>query len=517
MQKQGLVYLIGAGPGDPGLFTLKGKKVLEKAEVVVYDRLIGQEILDYANPGAEFIYVGKASSDHALPQEEINKLLVEKAQQGKTVARLKGGDPFVFGRGGEEALYIREHGVDFEIVPGITSAVAVPAYAGIPVTHRDATSSFAVITGHEKPGKAESSIQWDKIATGIGTLVFLMGVENLGFIVANLTAAGRNPDTPVALIRRGTFPDQAVVSGTLADIVAKVKQAAFKPPAIIIVGETVNLRSALQWRENKPLWGAKILVTRARSQASELLEQIREAGGEALEFPSIEIVRETDLKPLYEAFTRLAEYDWIIFTSINGVDIFFEELRQQKVDIRQLQGIKICAIGPATADRLVNLGLLVDLMPAEFRAEGIISELESLLQPGEHILIPRAEGAREILPQHLQACGAVVDEVILYRAVAASHVNPHHLAEIRQGKADYITFTSSSTVSNFVNIIGAENIKAFDQRVKVACIGPITAATARDKGFTVDIMPDKYTIAALLEAIIQNHRDRDTEPSSSNR
>jgi uroporphyrinogen III methyltransferase/synthase len=345
MTKQGFVYLIGAGPGDPGLFTIKGMKILAKSDVVIYDRLIGQEILDYARKDAELIYVGKASSDHALPQDEINKLLVQKAQEGKIVARLKGGDPFVFGRGGEEALYVHEHGLEFAIIPGITSAVAVPAYAGIPVTHRDVASSFAVITGHEKPGKEVSSIQWDKIATGIGTLVFLMGVENLEFIVTNLVNAGRNQNTPVALVRRGTFPDQAVLSGTLANIVSKVQQADFKSPAIIIVGETVNLRTELKWRENSPLWGAKILVTRARAQASELVERIRDEGGEALEFPSIEIVKESDLNALYGAFEAINDYAWIIFTSVNAVDIFFEELNQQGIDIRQLQGIKICAIG----------------------------------------------------------------------------------------------------------------------------------------------------------------------------
>ena len=248
MAEQGFVYLIGAGPGDPGLFTIKGQQILEKADVVIYDRLIGQEILDYARPDAEMIYVGKASSRHALPQDDINQLLVEMARPGKIVARLKGGDPFVFGRGGEEAQYVRQHGIRFEVVPGITSAVAVPAYAGIPVTHRDATSSFAVITGHEKPGKQVSSIQWDKIATGIGTLVFLMGVENLESIVSNLLQAGREPDTPVALIRRGTFPDQEVVSGTLYDILAQAKQAELQPPAIIVVGETVRLRDELKWR-----------------------------------------------------------------------------------------------------------------------------------------------------------------------------------------------------------------------------------------------------------------------------
>jgi uroporphyrinogen III methyltransferase/synthase len=507
MHKRGFVYLIGAGPGDPGLFTIKGKKVLEKADVVVYDRLIGQEILGYANKEAELIYVGKSSGNHALPQDQINEVLVQKALEGKIVARLKGGDPFVFGRGGEEALYIRAHGIDFEIVPGITSAVAVPAYAGIPVTHREATSSFAVITGHEKPGKAVSSIQWDKISTGIGTLVFLMGVENLEFIVTNLMATGRNQDTPVALIRRGTYPDQEVISGTLKDIVNKVKEANFQPPAIIIVGETVNLRDDLKWRENKPLWGTKILVTRARAQASGLLERIRDEGGEAIEFPSIEIVKESNLSALHSAFDVMYKYSWIIFTSVNAVNIFFEELRQRKKDIRQLNGIKICAIGPATYAELVNRGLLVEFVPEEYRAEGIIDHLKTRIEPEDQILLPRAEGAREILPESLRDLGAIVDEVIIYRAVASAHINLSLLEEIRKGQVDYITFTSSSTVSNFVKIIGSEYIDDFNSRVKVACIGPITAQTARENGFTVDIMPNQYTINDLFNAIVQDYKE----------
>lgn len=511
MAQKGFVYLIGAGPGDPGLFTIKGMKTLAQADVIVYDRLIGQEILDYARKDTEFVYVGKASSNHALPQEEINQLLAEKAQEGKVVARLKGGDPFVFGRGGEEALYLRQHGLDFEIVPGITSAVAVPAYAGIPVTHRDATSTFAVITGHEKPGKEESSIQWSKIATGIGTLVFLMGLENLEFIVTNLINAGRDQETPVALIRRGTFPDQEVLCGTLADIVAKVQQAAFKPPAIIIVGETVNLRDQLQWRENKPLWGTKIVVTRARPQSSGLLEQIRQEGGETIEFPSIEIVKETDLTRLYTAFAAIGSYSWIIFTSVNSVDIFFEELVGQAIDIRQLHGIQICAIGPATAERLAAKGLVVDIVPEEFRAEGIIEKFQTLIKPGDLILLPRAEGARAILPDSLRKLGAAVDEVILYQAAPASHVNPSNMQKIKNGEVDYITFTSSSTVNNFVNIIGSQYIQDFNNRVKVACIGPVTARTAEANGFTVNIIPEQYTIEALLKAIIQDHQAKNRE------
>lgn len=506
MAKTGYVYLIGAGPGDPDLFTIKGKKAMEKAEVVVYDRLIGQEILDYAPRNAEMIYVGKASSNHALPQEDINKLLVQKAQEGRIVARLKGGDPFVFGRGGEEAQYIHQHGIDFEVIPGITSAIAVPAYAGIPVTHRDTTSSFAVITGHEKPGKQVSSIHWDKIATGIGTLVFLMGVENLEFIVSNLINAGRSEQTPVALIRRGTYPDQEVISGTLADIVKKVREARFHPPAIIIVGETVRLREELRWREKRPLWGAKIVVTRARAQASDLLERIRYEGGQAIEFPSIEIVPREDLTSLYNVFKKIGQYAWIVFTSVNTVDIFFTQLRGQGIDIRNLGGSRICAIGPATAARLNSLGIMVDLIPEDFQAEGIIAGLKQHLKPQDRVLLPRAQGARAILPDSLRVLGAIVDEIIVYRSEPASHLDDELLKEIKEGNFDYITFTSSSTVDNFVNIIGQDNIIAIDERVKVACIGPITAQTARDKGFTVDIIPAQFTIDALLDAIISDRR-----------
>ncbi len=508
MAEQGFVYLIGAGPGDPGLFTIKGQQILEKADVVIYDRLIGQEILDYARPDAEMIYVGKASSRHALPQDDINQLLVEMARPGKIVARLKGGDPFVFGRGGEEAQYVRQHGIGFEVVPGITSAVAVPAYAGIPVTHRDATSSFAVITGHEKPGKQVSSIQWDKIATGIGTLVFLMGVENLESIVSNLLQAGREPDTPVALIRRGTFPDQEVVSGTLYDILAQAKQAELQPPAIIVVGETVRLRDELKWRERGRLWGTRVVVTRARAQASKLVQDIRDEGGEAIEFPAIEIVRQEDLSVLRKALARLEQYTWIIFTSVNAVNIFFGELMAGKIDIRDLKGIKMGAIGPATAAQLTDRGLKVDLIPEEYQAEGIVAGLASLISSTDRILLPRAQGARDILPISLRAMGAVVDEVIIYRAETASRVDAARLQTLQDGDFDYISFTSSSTVTNFVNIIGRDNIIPINAKVRVACIGPITARTAEDHGFTVDIMPDRYTIDALLDAIIADRASR---------
>ncbi|MEN6462730.1 MAG: uroporphyrinogen-III C-methyltransferase [Syntrophomonas sp.] len=500
--KNGRVYLIGAGPGDPGLLTLKGKKLLEKADVVVYDRLVGDRILAFASPQAELIYVGKVSGHHALSQEQINELLVEKASHGKVVARLKGGDPFLFGRGGEEALFVREHGLDFEVVPGITSAIAVPAYAGIPVTHRDATSSFAVITGHEKPDKTASSIKWKEIANGIGTLVFLMGVENLGFIVENLINNGRDPNTPVALVRWGTLPEQEVLTGTLENIVNKVKESSFKPPAIIVVGEVVDLRQDLSWIEKKPLWGKRIVVTRSRKQASILADRIVELGGEAIEFPTIEICKEPDLSELYSCFSHIEDYSWMIFTSVNTVDIFFGELKLKGYDIRNLKGIKICAIGPATRERLQSIGLQVDIVPQEYKAEGIIEELEGNIQVGQLVLLPRARGARGILPESIRQMGAQVDEVFLYQAVPAIGISNNTLNSIINGQVDLITFTSSSTVTNFVTMVGEENLKNITTRVKVACIGPITADTARKHGFTVDIMASHYTIDGLLEAIL---------------
>lgn len=504
MMNKGLVYLVGAGPGDPGLFTLKGKKVLEKAEVVVYDRLVGEQILDMADPQAELIYVGKEAGRHALAQEEINDLLVRQACEGKTVVRLKGGDPFLFGRGGEEALYLRRNAIDFEVIPGITSAIAVPAYAGIPVTHREATSSFAVVTGHEKPDKAESSIRWRELAGGIGTLVFLMGVENLPFICANLIKYGRDPATPVALIRWGTLPEQEVLTGRLDNIVRRVEENSFRPPAVIVVGEVVNLREELKWLENKPLWGKKIVVTRARSQASVLVEAILELGGQPIEFPSIEIRREENLGSLYNALKNITRYQWIIFTSVNAVEIFFAQLNHFNMDIRDLKDIHIAAIGPATRQEVQKRGIKIRVVPDEYRAEGILEELKPLIAPGEWILLPRARGARGILPETLRNWGTHVNEVVLYEAVPTARGEHRQLQNILAGKVDYLTFTSSSTVSNFAVMIGPENVWRVDRATRVACIGPVTAQKARDLGFSVDVMAREYTINGLVEAILED-------------
>lgn len=503
MAKQGKVFLIGAGPGDPELFTLKGKRLLETAEVVVYDRLVNEKILTYAPADAELIYVGKEASRHAMPQEEINQLLVDKALGGKRVIRLKGGDPFVFGRGGEEAQYIKARGCDFEIVPGITSAVAVPAYAGIPVTHRDDNSSVTIVTGHEKEGKEKSSINWKGLGEGRGTLVFLMGVENLAYICGQLMRYGRKADTPVALIRWGTLPAQQVLVGELGNIESKKQQAQFKPPAVIVVGEVVNQRQTLQWFEKRPLWGKKIVVTRARAQASSLVDRITDLGGEAIEFPSITIQPWKNLNPLYKALKDIAHYNWLLFTSVNAVDIFFEVLKDQNVDIRDLNGIKIGAIGAVTRDKITDKGLKVDVVPEEFVAESMIKALSGGITRGDWVLLPRAKGARSILPDALKNIGAKVNEVIIYEAISNHGVRQNVIEAVKGGEVDYITFTSSSTVRNFVKIIGRESIETINRRCKIACIGPVTARTAGEHGLKTDIIAEQYTIDGLVEAILK--------------
>lgn len=501
---KGIVYLIGAGPGDPGLFTLKGKALLENADVVIYDRLVGKDILGMARAGAELVYVGKESGRHALKQDEINALLVEQAKMGKRVVRLKGGDPFLYGRGGEEAVYVRENGLDYEVVPGITSAIAVPAYAGIPVTHREASSSFAIITGHEKPGKQDSSIAWDKISTGIGTLVFLMGVENLPFICSNLLENGRSKDTPVALIRWGTLPEQEVLTGTLQNIEQKVADTGFLPPAVIVVGDVVKLRDQLQWAENKPLWGKRIVVTRAREQASLLTRKIRDLGGIPLEFPTIQIVPLHNMSSLKQALKRIHEYQWIVFTSVNGVEIFFKQLALVNLDIRDLNGIKLCAIGPSTCENLSQRGLKVEVVPSEYRAEGIIEALQGKTAEGERVLLPRARGAREVLPDTLRQQGMAVDEIHLYEAAPVIPDDISLLDTILNGQVDYITFTSSSTVSNFVKVLGEDKIPEIAGRARVACIGPITADKAAEYGIQADVVAEEFTIDGLIQAILHD-------------
>ncbi|MFZ5632742.1 MAG: uroporphyrinogen-III C-methyltransferase [Bacillota bacterium] len=503
MSGKGMVYLVGAGPGDPGLITVKGLECVRKADVLVYDRLAGQQILSQARPDAEMIYVGKSPDRHTMRQEEINRLLVERALAGKTVTRLKGGDPFVFGRGGEEAGALYEAGIPFEVVPGITSAVAVPAYAGIPVTHRGLASTFAVITGNEDPDKEESDIDWEKISTGAGTLIFLMGMGNISSIAGRMVRHGRPGNTPVAVIRWGTTPDQRTLTGTLDNIAEKVARKGFANPSVIVVGEVVNLREKLKWFEKKPLFGCRVLVTRSREQASELSRAIEELGGETVQFPTISVAGPEDFGPLDRAAARAGEYRWIIFTSVNGVRYFFTRLFKSGRDIRDLKGVNICAIGPKTRDSLAGYGIRVEYVPSEYRAEEIAAGLKGRIAPGDAVLLPRADIARKDLVDLLRQQGARVDEVTAYRTVAGDGDREDVRRMLQQGEIDIITFTSSSTVKNFLGMIG-DGQAGLLAGVKVACIGPVTAQTARQLGLPVHMEAKKYTIEGLVEVILEN-------------
>jgi uroporphyrinogen III methyltransferase/synthase len=506
--KIGKVYLIGAGPGDPGLITVKGLNCLRKADVAVYDYLANEEFLHSVPQRVERIYVGKKGGDHTLSQHEINFLIIDLARKGKIVARLKGGDPFIFGRGGEEAEELAKEGIPFEIVPGVTSAIAVPAYAGIPLTHRDFTSTVAFITGHEDPMKGESSIAWDKIATGVGTLVFLMGMGNLSEIAAKLLENGRDPETPVALIRWGTLPEQQTTIGKLSTIGETARSKKIQPPVIILVGEVVALRRHLNWYERLPLFGKKILVTRSREQASDLSERLREFGGDPIEFPTIEVIPPEKWDDVDHCASRMLTYDWVIFTSANGVRFFLDRFFAMGLDVRDLKGPRLCAIGPKTAEALQALKLKVDFVPSEYRAECIFEGLKRETLTGKRILIPRAKVARDVLPEELRRAGAWVDIVETYRTVR-SQGQVENIRELLARKSvAAVTFTSSSTVSNFVEMMGRKDSKELISGITVASIGPITAEKARSLGMETTVMPKEYTIPALVEALVDYFKGR---------
>ena len=498
-----MIYLVGSGPGDPGLFTVKGVRCMREADAVVYDRLAPEALLKYARPEAEKIYVGKRPGNPTMSQEEINDLLVELGRAGKTVVRLKGGDPYIFGRGGEEALALIEAGLPFEVVPGVTSGVAAPAYAGIPVTHRHISTSVAFVTGHEDPTKDRTDVDWDKLANSAETLVLYMGVGRLAEISAGLIRAGRTPNTPVACVRWGTVPEQRTVTGTLEDIADRVAEAGLKPPAIIVVGEVVALREAgLDWYERRPLFGRRVVVTRARSQAGELSAELERLGAEVYEFPTIQIVPPEDFGPLEDAIRELDSFDWLVYTSVNGVEAFMERLRHHGFDLRAVpRGAKVAAIGPATAERLEKVGLRVDVVPGEYRAEALIDALGTGSLAGQRVLIPRARVAREILPEKLREAGAEVVVPPAYESVPSSEGREELSLRLQAGEVDCVTFTASSTVENFVGAFGEEEAARLLSGTRVACIGPITADTARKRGLRVDAGADKYTIPGLVEAV----------------
>lgn len=502
MPKQGKVYIIGVGPGDYKLITLKAAECIKKADVIVYDRLISRKALSYARPDAEFVYVGKMPDHHLVKQEEINEIIAKKALEGKLVARVKGGDPFVFGRGGEEAEYLYEKGIEFEIVPGITSAIAVPAYAGIPVTHRDFCSSLHIITGHETPDKGGNSLDYQVLAKLEGTLVFLMGVKNLSVITDNLIKSGKLETVPAAVIERGTTTDQRTITGTIKDIAKKAADAGIKSPSVTLIGEVAALEAKLKWFEKGKLQGKKVVVTRAREQASVLADRIEELGGEAIEFPVIKVAEPLDYSNFDKALDNIEQYNWLVFTSVNGVEAFFERMKLQKIDIRKTYASKICAVGQATADKLSDMGLIVDFMPESFTNEELLKGLLERVKEKERVLLARADIANPILPGGLHINNIDFNDLTVYRTLLEEPQENNMVELLESGSVDFITFTSSSTVSNFVNLLGKNNLNAVNN-AKVVCIGPVTAKTASDLGIGVDAVADVYTIEGMVNKLIE--------------
>jgi len=447
--------------------------------------------------------VGKKGGDHTLSQDKINLLLVEKAKQGLDIARLKGGDPFVFGRGGEEAQILLSHGVSYEVIPGVTSAIAAPAYAGIPVTHRDHTSFVSFITGHEDPTKKNTGMQWDIYAKSNATLVFLMGVKNLENIVKNLVEHGKSSDTPVALVRWGTTARQQTVTGTLETIVERVREENLKSPAIIIIGHVVSLRDELAWFDKKPLFGKRIIITRARAQASGLVSMLTRLGAQCIEIPTIQIVPPRDLNPLKESIKNINNYDWLVFTSVNGVKFFFDTLFDMGKDVRVLGHLKFACIGPVTRERLKDFGIISDILPETYRAESVIDAFSSVEIKDKKVLLPRAKKARTILPEKLTGMGAQVDEIIAYETLINDDGKKELIFRLENDEIDVVTFTSSSTVSNFMSQLESKDTKKLLKKVVTASIGPITSDTARSLDIEPTIEAEEYTIPGLVKSLLK--------------
>src|SRR5712691_7747346 len=500
-KKSGKVYLVGAGPGDLGLVTLRAKECIESADVIVYDYLANPEMLGWAREDAEIIYAGKKGGEprklSGLSQDEINKLLIAKACEGKEAVRLKGGDPFVFGRGAEEAKAIVDAGIGFEIVPGITSAIAGPAYAGIPVAHGAEKSHVTFFTGHEDPEKTGSAIDYAALAKLGGTQVMLMGVKRLGSIAREMLKHGVREDLPVALVRWATTGRQETLTGTLRNIAQRALDGGFEPPAVAVFGEVVALRESLNWCEKRPLSGKRIVVTRTRKQASALSSKLRALGADVLELPTIRIEPPSDLRAFAELVQDAHTYDWIVFTSANGVEAFFEIFFKLYDDGREIGAARIATIGPATAQRVKDFHLHVDLQPDEFVAEAVVKEFEKQGSiENLRILLVRAEKARDTLPKELSALGGILDEAFAYRTVPETRDTSGARRQLAQDGADLITFTSSSTIENFL-ALGLP----WPKGMRIASIGPITSKTARDQGLKVDVEARRHDIDGLVQAI----------------
>lgn len=497
--KQGIVYLVGSGPGDPGLFTVKAMEVLLKADCIIYDYLANHALLGELQ--GEKIYVGKKGSDHTLPQEEINRLIVKKAKEGKIVVRLKGGDPFIFGRGGEEAEELIEAGVRFSVIPGISSFYSSPAYAGIPLTHRDHANAFEVITGHRRDDAPQGEDINFPEYNSQKTFVFLMGMKNLGYISEQLIEQKKFPgDTPAAVISWGTTPKQKAAAGTLKDIAGIAKSEGVKAPAIILVGSVVKLRDKLRWFDNLPLFGRKIVITRTREQASVLSKKLADLGAWVIEFPTIEIKKKADMRELRTAIEEIALYTWVIFTSQNAVRMFFDALKENGMDARNLYYSKIACIGPATANELKKYAIEPDLVPSEYVAEDIINEMKKIGITNNRVLLPCATEARQTLKEGLQNLGAEVSRIHIYDTIIPDTIAEEVKEEVES--ADMVTFASSSTAKNFFRIFKSTE-------ARLACIGPITADTVRSLGYEPDITASEYTIDGLVDSILEYYSGRE--------
>jgi uroporphyrinogen III methyltransferase/synthase len=492
----GTVYLVGAGSGDPGLLTRRALDLIEQADAILYDRLIPAGALDGARAGADLRYVGKRPGDPALPQDEINAQLVELGSAGKLVVRLKGGDPFVFGRGGEEAEALAAAGVRFEVVPGVTAGVAASAYAGIPVTHRELASAVAFVTAHEDPDKPESALDWEALARFPGTLVFYMGVRRLADVAQRLVAAGRDAAEPAAVVERGTLPGQRTITGTLAEIAQRAAAAGVRPPAVTLVGPATALRHRLAWLDRRPLHGQVVAVTRARAQASGLARRLIGLGAEVIEAPSIRIEPRLGDPEVTEAVSRVRDYALVCFTSPNGVGLFFEALASAGQDARALAGATAAAIGPGTAAELRRNGIVADVVPGRSIAEALVEALAEVPVEGRAVLVARASEARDVLPEALSERGARVSDVGLYDTVAEPL---GEAAREQLERATYVTFTSSSTVRFFTESGGRVRGTA-----RVVSIGPVTSATARELGLTVDVEADRHDIDGLVDALVED-------------
>jgi uroporphyrinogen III methyltransferase / synthase len=493
--RAGVVYLVGAGPGDPGLMTARSLELIAGADAIYYDRLIPPGALDGAREDAELIYVGKQPGVPSVPQDEIGARLVEAGRAGKSVVRLKGGDPFVFGRGGEEGEALRQAGVEFEVVPGVTAGVAATAYAGIPVTHRDDASAVAFVTGHEDPEKHESALDWAALAAFPGTLVFYMGVKRLAENAAALVEAGRYPDEPAAAIERGTWPGQRTVTATLGTIAEAVSREEIKAPALIVVGEVARRREDLEWLERRPLHGRRVVVTRARAQASSLAATLRGLGAKVVELPAIRIEPRIETEEVRQAAGSLGAYQLVCLTSPNGVRLLFEAMEAAGLDARALAGVTVAAIGPGTARALAQRGVLADVLPERFVAEGLIEALEDTEVAGARVLVARAAEARDVLPDALRERGAEVDVVALYETLREQ---PGDEAIEAAQSADYVTFTSSSTVTNLTEALGGR----FPKGARIVSIGPITSETVRAAGLEVDVEAERHDVDGLLAALL---------------